>query len=734
MIKKLTKFFLYIVVLLTTALVYLSFFGINTKSFNQVIEEKVLSINNNIKLELDKVKIILNIKNLSISIKTQNPNLIYQSKKFKLNSIKTNLSIASFFSKDFSIYDLEISIKNTKLKNIIELLRSFRNSPELFVLENLIKDGFIVADINLNFDKKGNIKNNFKISGSAKKVKLRLLNKKFIKDLNFNFQVKNDDYIASNISVNYNELKFNSKIINIKKKQNLFLIKGEFKNKEKNLDVKLLDEFLKSNFNSKGLSPIDFDSHSIFSFKINKKLKIRDINFETKINLDKLNYKFSNLNLNDYLPQYDNHIELNKHELNISYKEKKLIIDGKGKFLIGNKPDTINYKVTNKNDSYEFITDISLKNNPLLIDFLQYEKKENIKSKINFAGSFNKDEGIYLDTLSLTENKNEIIINGLAFNKSLKILKLDKVKLNFISKNKIKNEINIKRNKNNYEIKGKSFDADYLIEKILNYNDESKSSILLDNFNSNIKISVDDVYINNNLSTDNLLGNLLYKKNTIVEANLKSTFPSDKKLKLTINTNENNETITTFFSDNAKPFVKRYKFIKGFEDGRLDFYSIKKNDKSKSQLKIYDFKLNELPALTKILTLASLQGIADILTGEGIRFNELEMNFSNNKNIMNIEEIYAIGPAISILLDGYIERNKLISLSGTLVPATTVNKVIGSIPILGNILVGKKAGEGVFGVSFKIKGPPNKIKTTVNPIKTLTPRFITRTLEKIKKN
>ena len=31
-----------------------------------------------------------------------------------------------------------------------------------------------------------------------------------------------------------------------------------------------------------------------------------------------------------------------------------------------------------------------------------------------------------------------------------------------------------------------------------------------------------------------------------------------------------------------------------------------------------------------------------------------------------------------------------------------------------------------------MKGPPKYIKTTVNPIKTLTPRFITRTLEKIK--
>ena len=80
------------------------------------------------------------------------------------------------------------------------------------------------------------------------------------------------------------------------------------------------------------------------------------------------------------------------------------------------------------------------------------------------------------------------------------------------------------------------------------------------------------------------------------------------------------------------------------------------------------------------------------------------------------------------------EGKNLVSLRGTLVPATTINKAIGQIPILGDILVGKKTGEGVFGVSFKLKGPPTKLKTTVNPIKTLTPRFITRTLEKLKKN
>ena len=64
-------------------------------------------------------------------------------------------------------------------------------------------------------------------------------------------------------------------------------------------------------------------------------------------------------------------------------------------------------------------------------------------------------------------------------------------------------------------------------------------------------------------------------------------------------------------------------------------------------------------------------------------------------------------------------------------PATTVNRTISSIPIVGIYWLEKKL-ERSFGVSFKIVGPPGNLETTVNPIKTLTPRFITRTLEKIK--
>ena len=234
-----------------------------------------------------------------------------------------------------------------------------------------------------------------------------------------------------------------------------------------------------------------------------------------------------------------------------------------------------------------------------------------------------------------------------------------------------------------------------------------------------------------------LNGNLQIVDNKLYQAEISAIFDNNKDFKFTINTNKNDEKITTLYSSKAKPLVNRYKFIKGFEEtdeGYLDFYSIKKDRISNSKLIIDNFKVKEIPALAKLLTLASLQGIADLLTGEGVRFTDFEMNFTNKDKLMTIQELYAIGPAISILIEGYIEEDNLISLRGTLVPATTINRSIASIPLLGDLLIGKKVGEGVFGVSFKVKGPPKNLKTTVNPIKTLTPRFITRTLEKIKKN
>ena len=114
-------------------------------------------------------------------------------------------------------------------------------------------------------------------------------------------------------------------------------------------------------------------------------------------------------------------------------------------------------------------------------------------------------------------------------------------------------------------------------------------------------------------------------------------------------------------------------------------------------------------------------------------FDEFEMNFENQGRLITINEMYAIGPAISILMKGYVEGDNLVSLRGTLVPAKTLNKIISKIPIIGDLIIPKEVGEGLFGISFKMKGPPGKIKTSINPIRTLTPRFIQKIIDKKKK-
>jgi hypothetical protein len=186
-------------------------------------------------------------------------------------------------------------------------------------------------------------------------------------------------------------------------------------------------------------------------------------------------------------------------------------------------------------------------------------------------------------------------------------------------------------------------------------------------------------------------------------------------------------------SDRARPFIMNFDFIEGFDGGKLEYESNIINKKSFSNLLITDFKVSKVPALAQLLTLASFQGIADTLNGEGIRFESFEMKSYTEGNVMNIEDALAIGPAVSILLSGYVDKGNIVSLRGTLVPATKLNSIIASIPVVGDILVGTKTGEGVVGVSFKMKGPPKNIKTSVNPIKTLTPRFIVRAVEKMKK-
>jgi hypothetical protein len=731
MIRKIINFFGFLLLILLLVGVYLSYFGLETKKFNKLIKDEISKKNDQISIELDKVKILLKAKDLSFNIETINPKVFYEKQEIKLKKISTNFSLSKFFSKKLFIDDLEISTQEIKIKDSLSILRNYSPSIQLFIIENMIKKGTIVADFNLNFDSQGKIKKDYQLNALIKNGSIKVLSKGYIDNINLKLNIQDKNYSLKDLDLNFDGLEFFSKSINIKKIDKNFIINGDIKNNNSKLKPEVLNLIFNSNFNN--LKNINFNSETKFSFKLNKKFKVDNLKLKSDIILNSLKYNYDLPELKKFLPKFNKIIEFNKHTINLEYQKNLININGKGAFSINNGNEFIEYILKKKENDYLFKTKVKISDNPILFQFINYKKKDKINSELNLEGSI-KDQNIILNSLSFSENKNKFFIKDLYLNKNLKINSFERIYLDFLNDKKKKNTITFKKNKKNYEINGKVFDASTLVENLLENNNSDGLSSILDSFNTDISIKIDKTFIDQTSYTNDLRGNIKIKNNEIKELDLISNFPNDRKITLRINTNKDNEKITTLFSNYPKPLVGQYKFIKGFEEGVLDFQSVKKGNISKSILNIDNFKVKEVPVLAKLLSLASLQGIADLLTGEGIRFTDFEMKFSNEGKLMKIDEIYAIGPAISIMMSGYIESKKLISLRGTLVPARTINRTIASIPLIGKVLVGKKTGEGVFGVSFKIKGPPKDLKTTVNPVKTLTPRFITRTLEKIKKN
>ena len=626
-----------------------------------------------------------NFEEINFIFSIKNENIDFQKINFRTNEL-------NFFSDSLKVLKNE---KNFHFKGVIEN----KNSTLSKKLLDLIRLNYKNIDIqDINFDSKNNF--SFKINDRFK-----------IQELFINSQIKIDQskYKKPNLLNDY--LPEVEDIIYFKD----HLIKATYKN-----DV----------ISVKGRGEIKFQKKfDKIEYSIDNKNK--NLNLISNINLSEVTTNNLKI-LKNFFPKINKKINFKDHKVQIKYIDNTLFFKGSGKIQLEKEFNQIDYSVIKNIDKFNFDTKIYLNETLLKVDYLNFITDKKFKTQLTVEGEYDDGSGLNLKKVIINSKNNKILLKNFLINKENKILKIDELSLNYID---IQNKNNkwslLRKQKNNYELNGSIFNANSLLTNLLETKNESQSMIFKDNIN--LTLDLKKVYIDDLNLVENFKGNFQIEDNEVNDGIISASFNDNKKLILTIST-KNGEKITTFSSSRAKPFVKRYKFIKGFENGNLDFVSTKKNGISNSVLKIDNFKVQEIPILAKLLTLASLQGIADLLTGEGIRFTDFEMKFSSEKDLMTIDELYAIGPSISILMDGYIQTNKLISLRGTLVPASTINRTIASIPLVGNLLIGKKVGEGVFGVSFKIKGPPKHLKTTVNPVKTLTPRFITRTLEKIKKN
>ena len=186
--KNLLKYIFVIISILSLLIVYLSIFGFETDKFNFLIRNKINQFDKNIEIELKKIRLTLNPLNLEVNAKTISPNVFYKKRIIKLEYIQTQISLISLVKKQIVSSKLKISTKSISLKDLIAFARVISKKSELFFLEKAIKNGQVVADVELNLDETGKIKNDYEIKAILKNGKFKLLN-------NFNFESTSPDKV-----------------------------------------------------------------------------------------------------------------------------------------------------------------------------------------------------------------------------------------------------------------------------------------------------------------------------------------------------------------------------------------------------------------------------------------------------------------------------------------------------------------------------------------------------------
>ena len=719
-------------ILLIIVLFYLSYFGYETKKFNNIIISQIKKNDQNLDLNFEKISILLDVKKISIFTKFINPQASYLKKPIPLNTLRADIDLLSLLQNKNSIKKVSINTNYIDFNSIKPIIVRIKPGNFRKILLNNVKRSKFKIYSEIEFDESFKPKDNFNVSGLVKETVINIKNEYLIEDINFNFFYEKQSLNLEDLSGKLDGLQIYEGKIDYNKDKEDHNITAVLKNKINSSWPNSKKIFSMIGFNTNNFSNLSLKGSftKTFNLKLDKTLAIKKFDVNGTGSLTHLTTDLKEKINNRLLKEKIEKVHLKDLNFNLDYKNKKI-----DKFSIFGKIKTneeFHNFTYNKKNKINKLNVIFTGKHPIKIPLINYSLNPNDLKSSSLSCEFfiEKKGNLFFNKIYFSSDQDLFQIENLKLSKDYYLLDFDKIYVKTKVNAEFNNDFTIE-NKKKIKIKGTNFDAKLLVEEL----SKANKSNFLKNISKNVEIDFDRVSTNTEFPLEKfrLIG--FINNGNFEKLSGKSEFTNNKYLDVSLKKEKNsNRKILEIYSDIARPIVSSYKFFDGLRNGNLLYVSKFDDKNSSAVLTVDNFKLIKAPAFAKLLSLADLQGLTDTLKGEGITFDTLIIKYETDPTTMNIKEIFMIGPSISILMHGYAERGSgLISLRGTLVPAKTLNILVSKIPVVGDILIGKKAGEGLFGLSFKIKGLPDDLKTTVNPVKTLTPRFITRTLENIKK-
>jgi hypothetical protein len=202
-----------------------------------------------------------------------------------------------------------------------------------------------------------------------------------------------------------------------------------------------------------------------------------------------------------------------------------------------------------------------------------------------------------------------------------------------------------------------------------------------------------------------------------------------KALSVKIDTNDGvrNVSVTSDDAGFGARVVLKADYLVG---GKLNFDGKFSGGKGDALVTMKDVRLKDAPLVAQLFSLASLQGLADVLSGDGVLFTDVQAPVKFIDGRLDLPGLRATGPAMGLTARGWIAPDDgELALDGVLAPSFIgANQVLGALPIIGDLFVSRQ-GEGMFAPTYSVRGTFSKARISINPIAALTPGILRQIFE-----
>jgi hypothetical protein len=370
----------------------------------------------------------------------------------------------------------------------------------------------------------------------------------------------------------------------------------------------------------------------------------------------------------------------------------------------------------------------------LRIDAMRWWRPPGIESRANFDVDFTDPDNRLISNLRITGG-NLSIAGDVRLNAKGEVLAADFPKIVLDDENRFRMKLRRKDGVALASVSGAAFDARNLISGM--FKQDAGNAPAGKKAASQLPVNVDAqftrVYANRGEVLTDVKAKLTVLANTVQEADIHGTFLNGAPATIKISPAGQQRDMRVVIGD-AGAALRAANLYSKASGGQLELSAQLGNAEDPSvrrgMLVIRNFAVRDETALREIERSDRTKTKAPAgPRNQGFTFTRLTVPFSTDRTFVRIGDSLLKGPEMGATVQGVIrKRDGAIDIGGTIIPAYSLNSALGEIPLFGDILTGGK-GQGVFGLTFALRGTMQKPEFIVNPVSALAPGFLRRIFE-----